>query len=164
MGCYTIGPAGKSETTEREDQRDVGRVAIIDKASGDAYALLFTDDGGWQAWFDDAQLEYIDHVGEEGIQKVIAEREARASQERDLAWIIPNWPRIRERVPGATATELMRIVGIPNPWGSQGEGLAWDANWRQTFVAVDPILTSGGDDVRDRLSRIRLDPIDVRLS
>jgi hypothetical protein len=56
---------------------------------------------------------------------------------------------------------LMARVGIANPWGSQGEGVAWDANWRQTFAALDDALSSGNlKAVEAELSYTRLAPVD----
>lgn len=126
------------------------------------YCLMFMD-GSETSWYWEHQLTLLRHGGEGEIRRVIAEREARESQERDLRWIAANWPSIRERVPGASADELMRRVGITNPWGSQGEGMAWYANWSQTFEAVDPILSAHPDDPEAAIAHVRLYPIDVRL-
>lgn len=129
----------------------------------DSYTIMFADDGNRVSWYEDSQLSYVRHGGEDTIRNIIAEREVRESQERDLKWIALNWATIRKRVPGATAEELMRHVGIPNPWGSQGEGMAWYANWQQTFAAVDPILSDQPTDPHIALLGIRLSPIDVRI-
>ena len=125
------------------------------------YSLMFMD-GSEVAWYRESQLTFLRRGGESEIQRIIAEREARTSQESDLRWIAANWPTIRTKVPGASAAELMRRVGITNPWGSEGEGMAWYANWEQTFAAVDPILSATPTDPEIALLGIRLAPIDVR--
>lgn len=127
------------------------------------YTLMFVEHGGTASWYYDQQLTLVRHGTEDDIRAVIAEREARQVHERDVAWIAQNWATIREKTPGATADELMRRVGISNPWGSQGEGMAYYANWQQTFAALDPILSAMPTDPAAAIGAVRLNPIDVRI-
>lgn len=126
-----------------------------------SYTLMFNGNG--VSWFDEHDLTLVRHGSESDITAQIAERESRESHERDLSWIAAHWLEIRERVPGATAEELMRRVGINEPWGSQGEGSAWYANWQQTFSALDPILSEMPENPEIAILGIRLSPIDYRI-
>jgi len=128
-----------------------------------SYTVMFTDDGSTCSWYYESQMGIVRRGGESEIQKLTAEREARESHERDLAWIAAHWHEIREVVPGASAEELMRRVGIANPWGSHGEGMAWYANWQQTFAAVDPILSASPTDPAAALAHLHLTQINVRI-
>ena len=126
-----------------------------------SYTLMFN--GSAESWFEVNQLRLVKHGTEDDIRAEIAEREARHSRERDFSWIAAHWLEIRERVSGASAEELMRRVGITNPWGSQGEGMAWYANWEQTFAALDPILSAMPENPDLAILGIRLPPIDYRI-
>lgn len=109
----------------------------------DSYTVMFCDTGGECSWYHTHQLTLLRHGGEEEIARVKAEREAREKVETDLAWIVSNWRSIRERVPGATIGELMRRIGITNPWGAHGEGITYYTNARATFELLDPVLSTG---------------------
>ena len=54
-----------------------------------------------------------------------------------------HWPDIREKPTGATMDELMRRIGITNPWGSRGEGITYYSNAMATFQLLDPVLSTG---------------------
>lgn len=129
----------------------------------DSYTLMFCDNGSEVSWYYGAQLTLIRHGEEQDIQRIKAETEAREVHERDLAWIATHWTEIRNKVPGASAEELMRRVGIANPWGSHGEGMAWYANWQQTFEALDPILSDMPPDPESAIAHVRLTQINVRV-
>lgn len=105
-----------------------------------SYTVMFCDNGRTSSWYEEHQLTLIRHGGNEEIEKVSAERKAREKCETDMSWIVSNWPKIREQVPGATMGELMRRIGITNPWGTQGEGVTYYANARGTFYLLDPVL------------------------
>jgi hypothetical protein len=114
-----------------------------DDHSADSYTLMFCDTGGECSWYETSQLTFLRHGGQEEIDRVKAEREAREKVETALPWIVENWTKIRESVSGATMGELMRRIGITNPWGSRGEGITYYSNMRGTFQLLDPILSTG---------------------
>ena len=108
-------------------------------SNGHSYTVLFFT-GGECSWYSEHQLTLISNGGEHEIDEIKMIDVVRKAQETDMAWIVSKWPDIRENVPGHTAAYLMDRVGIKEPWGSQGEGLAYFYNWRQTFLRLDPIL------------------------
>lgn len=169
---YVTGWSFNAATGQETEHNhpDAGREGIVigsyaDQYGGSgerpSYTLMFN--GNSVSWFDEAALTLVRHGTEDDIRAEIAEREARESRERDFGWIAAHWLEIRERVPGASAEELMRRVGIDNPWGSQGEGMAWYANWQQTFAALDPILSEMPANPEIAILGIRLSPIDYRI-
>jgi hypothetical protein len=109
----------------------------------DSYTLMFLDTGGECSWYYTNQLTLLHHGGEEAIAKVESDRDAREKVEADLAWIVANWNSIRTNVSGASIGELMRRIGITNPWGANGEGIDYYANAYATFHLLDPILSTG---------------------
>jgi hypothetical protein len=113
--------------------------------NGHSYTVLF-DDGGECSWYWEYQLRFIEHGGEQEIERIRANRAAREQAEVKLENIVANWRIIRDNPPSYIMNFLMGLVGITEPWGSQGEGLAYAANWRQTFKLVDPILLDGSID------------------
>lgn len=108
----------------------------------DSYTLLFFD-GGESSWYRTRQMAFLRHGGEEEIARVKAERAERAKVETDLAWIVTNWKTLRIKVPGATMGELMKRIGITDPWGPRGDGITYYANAHATLVLLDPILLTG---------------------
>jgi len=109
----------------------------------DSYTVMFCDTGGEWSWYHTHQLEFLRYGGEEEITQVKKSREAREKVEIDLEWIVSNWNDIREKPSGATMHELMRRIGIMNPWGSRGEGITYYSNARATFLLLDSVLSTG---------------------
>jgi hypothetical protein len=60
-------------------------------------------------------------------------------------WIVENWPRFTAagQYPGASIAELMRLVGITNPWGSHGEGITYYAHAYATINMLKDAFESG---------------------
>ena len=107
------------------------------------YTLMACDDGNELSWYDGSVLTFIEHAGSEAIKAIKQERKDRAARESDMEWIWANWATIREKPPGATMGQLMRQIGITNPWGSHGEGFVYWANAMATFEYLDAVLLSG---------------------
>ncbi len=113
-------------------------------------------------------MTLISEGGEFKIAEIKSAREARKVQQTQMRWIVENWKDIRENVPHDSAEYLMGRVGISQPWGSQGEGLAWASNWQRTFVRLDPIISKFSlSEVEEFLEFSNkyapLKPIDVRI-
>ena len=128
------------------DQDAIVLGSYRDQYGGDnttSYTVLLCEDGNHVSWYHQRQLRFIRHVGEKGITKVMTARDKRNATESDLGWIVTNWPSIRTRTPGATMTELMRRVGITNPWGFRGEAFMWYRNAERTHQLLDPVLSTG---------------------
>jgi len=107
------------------------------------YCLLFWLDGGESSWYDEDQLTFLRHVGEDGIEQVGFLRSQREANEKNLDWIVANWKSIRESVPGATMTKLLCLAGVEDPWGPNGEGYIYAQYARYLFQHIDPILSTG---------------------
>lgn len=107
------------------------------------YSVLFWPDGDECSWYDEDQLTFIRHVGEVGIEQVSLLRSQRESNEKNLDWIVANWPTIRDNVPGATMSELLRLAGVKYPWGPHGEGYIYYQYARYLFKHIDPVLSTG---------------------
>jgi hypothetical protein len=75
-----------------------------------------------------------------------------------VCWIAAHWPTLRLNLPGASADELMRRVGIAEPWGVHGEGMTYQANLLQTLAALDPVFSQRPSDPEAAIASIRLDP------
>jgi hypothetical protein len=108
-----------------------------------SYSVIFPETGATCAWYQEDQLTFIRHGGQALIDEIETARKAREVYQTNLEWIIANWKSIRESVPGPTIGALMGWIGITNPWGSQGEGLAYFNNARMTFNLLDPTLSAG---------------------
>jgi len=130
----------------QSDQDAVVMGSYADRFGGDnhdSYTLLFLDTGDEVSWYYDSQLTLLRHESEEFIAGIKAEREKRDAQQSELAWIVSNWKAIREAPPGATMNELMRRVGITEPWGNHGEGIVWHRNATWTLNLLDDVLRAG---------------------
>lgn len=139
-----LGPSMSHFTA---DKNAIVMGSYRDKYGGDHnvndYTVMLLDTGVECSWYHAHQLTLIRHGGEEEIARVKAARADREKYETDLAWIVENWANIRERMPGATIGELMRRLGIVNPWGARGEGITYYSNAMATFHLLDPILSTG---------------------
>jgi hypothetical protein len=109
----------------------------------DSWTVMFCDSGGESSWYETWQLTFLRHGGEVEIEKVKMLRARREASQRDVNWIVSNWLNIRENPPGATMAELMKLVGITNPWGKHGEGITYYANMMRTRQLLDPVLSIG---------------------
>lgn len=109
----------------------------------DSYAVIFPETGNRVSWYQGGELTFIRHVGQAAIDRIMAERIIRETSETSLPWIVTNWNSIRDQVPGATMIELMKRIGIDNPWGNQGEGMEFFKNMKITHLILDPVLKSG---------------------
>jgi len=87
------------------------------------YGIMACDTGNECAWYNENQLTLIEHVGQKGIDIIKERKEEKEKQESNMDWIWDNWKEIRTAVPGATMCELMKRIGITEPWGSRGEGV-----------------------------------------
>jgi hypothetical protein len=108
-----------------------------------SYTLMLLPSGGKTSWYEEHQLDFIRHVGEEGIAKVAAERDERCAKESQLDWIVANWATIRKSPSGASMGTLMKMIGIENPWGSHGEGVTYFSNAWATIGLLDEVLSTG---------------------
>lgn len=106
------------------------------------YSLLFKN-GRSVAWYDEDQLTLIDEGGEHFLTEIKEKRALKDAEESDLKWIVENWPNIRKKPSGATCEKLMSIVGITEPWGKNGEGLAWYTNACYAISMLDEVLMEG---------------------
>lgn len=111
----------------------------------DSYTLLFEDEGR-VSWYHEAQLTFIKHVGQEGIKAWTDAIKERAENESALPYIVANWKSFKKdgKYPSASLCELLRMVGVTNPWGSSGEGVNLYNNYNQIIRIFDEVI-SGGD-------------------
>lgn len=107
----------------------------------DSYTVMFYD-GNECSWYYENQLTFLKYVGEDEIIRIKEEEEIREELESKFEWIVSNWNNIRENVSSATICELMRRIGITNPWGANGEGLSYYINANFTFELLDPVLST----------------------
>lgn len=114
-----------------------------DEHSLKSYTLMFLDTGSRSSWYDEHQLTLVDVGGEHVIRRREAANIAEEVEQADLGWIVANWPRIRDNVPGYSICHLMKLVGITDPWGKHGEGYTYYMNARWTFEQLDDALSSG---------------------
>lgn len=78
----------------------------------------------------------------------------RISKESDIDWIFANWSKIRETPSNATMNELMRRVGIDDPWDRRGPhnvGIVWCQNAEKVHRYLDSSLTAGDRERFDEL-------------
>jgi hypothetical protein len=109
-----------------------------------SYTVLFLDDGNEVSWYEEHQLTFLYHGGENLISKIVKQRQERHKIESDLGWIISNWGKIRKQgAPAATICKLMSLIGITNPWGKHGEGIDYHNHANYTMKCLDPILSTG---------------------
>ena len=120
-----------------------------------SYSVLVCKDGNEIAWYDEHQLTFIRHCDDGEVERIKAARQEREAVESDMAWILANWPKIRLEPPGATMSKLMAMLGIKNPWGSNGEGYVYAMNAEGTFKLLDEALLTGDMKVlNDRIAAL----------
>ncbi len=107
------------------------------------YSILLCQSGETTAWYSEHQLSFIKHVGDDGIKAVTSDKEKREAQQTSLEWIVKEWPSIHDNIPRSTMEHLMRLVGITNPWGPNGEGIEYGYNACLAFEILNPILMTG---------------------
>lgn len=111
-----------------------------------SYTVMFLDTGGECSWYQEHQLTFLRHDGEELIAKITKEKEERVKVEIDLEWIVDNWKEIRigaTSETNASMNKLMSLIGITNPWGNHGEGIDYFNNAKYMMDCLDPILLTG---------------------
>ena len=118
-----------------------------------SYTIMLCKSGGEISWYDEPNLTFIKHVGEDGISEVVAAANKQREMESDLNWIVKNWPDIRSEVPGNTMETLMRLIGITNPWGARGEGITYYENAMFTHAVLDKALLTGDVSKLEELKR-----------
>lgn len=128
-----------------------GQTAIVMGSYDDQYGggnsrdyTLMLEDCSRVSWYHEDQLTFIRHDPEEIARRTKA-REERQNQETNLGWIVSNWPKIRERTPGATLQHLADMAGLGDLWGSRGEGIDYFANALAVRELFDPVLSRGDE-------------------
>lgn len=124
----------------------VERCGGTDENGGHVYCLMLLPEGYECSWYWERQLTFIEHVGEWGITEVKAEKFGRQQLQTDLRWIVKNWTVIRDNPPGPTLGELMRRIGITNPWGASGEGIKYYENAQFMLRHLGPALDTGDEE------------------
>lgn len=124
----------KTAFTEHAD-----RDAIIDftDQNGEQYALYIKGQG-LVAWFDDSDLEFIEHHKEDLKKEWEKEIEEREKQTSDLDWIFSQ--NTLEDLTGDSFQALYSCLGGHSLWGSNGEGWNYYWNTRITAKLVEPFL------------------------
>ena len=139
------GP-GRSHSRKDEDAVVLGsyndqyRGGEDDGRDQHQYTLLFFD-GGQSSWYPEEQMTFLRH-GTDEIVEIKRKKREKDAVKSDLNWIVSNWKKIRDRVPGASMETLMKRIGITNPWGSHGEGMTYFANMEYTFNLLDKALST----------------------
>lgn len=110
--------------------------------NGHSYTVLFFN-GGEVSWYAEHQLTFLRTGGPCIIHEIQDAYEKVKTVQTDMAWIVANWKGIKDSCPGPTISYLMGRIGITNPWGSQGEGLAYYSNARLTIQLLGAALESG---------------------
>lgn len=111
----------------------------------DDYTVMFCESGCECSWYREHQLTLIRHAGEMEIHRIKDAKAERDAQYSNIDWILSNWTKIRKRVPGATMSKLMSMIGIDNPWGRNGEGFNYYRNSHTTFSFFDKVLSTGDE-------------------
>lgn len=132
-------------SVEASDAIILGSYADLYGGAGgtDSYSLLFTGSGCRVSWYQEYQLTFLRHVGEDAIREVEREKKARDEIQSDLGWIVEHWSEVRKAPSGATMCALMALIGIGNPWGSHGEGITYYSNCGYAYNLLDSVLASG---------------------
>ncbi len=130
--------------------------AVILECKDSSYGVMALDDGNSIWWYDEDQFTLLTAAssatpdatesGELLITKLCDKRDARIKTESNLDWIIKNWSTIRKNPSGATSEALMKMIGIRNPWGRNGEGFVWYENARLAIEIMDQVLAGGDKD------------------
>ena len=130
-----IGKQGCKIAYARHADRD----AIIDQTNhnGEEYAL-FIKGHGCVAWFEDSDLEFIEHHREDLKKEWEKEIEEREKQTSDLDWIFSQ--DTLEDLTGASFQTLYSCLGGHSLWGSNGEGWNYYHNTLITARLVEPFL------------------------
>lgn len=153
---------GPSMAHFQKDCKAIVMGSYKDQFGGDdtkSYTLLIN--GSETSWYEEHQLKLIRHVGLAGIKAARKKREKENKKQSDLDWIIKNWPRLREKTPGATAEKLMALCGIKDPWGPRGEGYVWDMNARKAIWIINSYYTYCGPE--KTLSELKIEERKFKL-
>lgn len=124
------------------------------KGRQEGYTLLFTGSGAEISWFYLQELEFCSHVGDSAIDRINKEREERDKKQGDWDWILTHWDKIKTSPPPGSMRLMMESLGITNPWGSHGEGMAYYGNMIHTLDTLTPVLNKGSkQELMEFLSR-----------
>lgn len=137
---------GQSMSHFEKDKDAVVMGSYAEQFGGDdtkSYTLMFFQGNG-SSWYEEHQLTFLRHGGEEIINEINKKAEEREKIESNLSWIVENWKEIRTGdIPSATIVKLMSFVGITDPWGNHGEGIDYYNHVRYTLKQLDPVLLTG---------------------
>lgn len=113
--------------------------AVVDHTdcTGDQYCLCFKE-MGCVSWFDDFDVEFVEHHREDLKEQWQKEIEERNEKTADLDWIFAQ-SRITD-LTGSSFQALYELLGGHSLWGSRGEGLTYFHNVMCTAQLVEPFL------------------------
>lgn len=121
------------------------------------YTVLFVDEGYECAWYEDDELTFIEHVGEHGIELVKNKRKKIDAVHSDIKWIVSNWKKIEKNVPAASVATLIKLAGIKDPWGPNGEGVHYFQCAHTVLNYVRSALKTGDlGKVKEKLSEMKI--------
>lgn len=97
---------------------------------------------GFFAWVDHESLTLIEAGREDLIAVWQAEIDAIIARESDLDWIFSG-DRDAAKLGGASLAALGKCMGIPDLWGTSGEGIEWQRNASRVRYASYPFVAHG---------------------
>lgn len=126
------------------------RDAIVIGSYADQYGgcdtkiyTLFLRGGGKCAWYKERHLTLIESNRLDLLNKWENEIKLERELKSNLDWIFENGKEVSEAPHNASLEALASCFGLTNLWGSQGEGMVYDYNVRNTLSLANSFLISG---------------------
>ena len=107
------------------------------------YAVLLIDSGTDVAWYNSENLIFVRYENEEFVSEIKIRNSEWKKKHSDLNWIVENWRIFTDKLPTESGEELMRLIGITEPWGLHGEYVDFMSNWQYTQSVLGDVLDTG---------------------
>ena len=98
---------------------------------------------GQHSWYEEKHLTLIESGRLDKLKEWKDEQESDRRQKADLDWIFAHGPEVVEEMYGASIQTLADGLGVPDLWGSRGEGFVWLSNAIAVLSWASPYLITG---------------------
>lgn len=100
-----------------ESREDIGKLFVISKVNGGNYEIQSCESGGKSAWWDDSQLEFVEHSEDGTLEKLDKLADDLKKKHQNLFFI-------KECYPNITFTSWLKLfdeIGYSSPFLRNGE-------------------------------------------
>lgn len=99
-----------------ESREDIGKLFVVSEVNG-GYEIQSLEDGGKSAWWNDSQLEFVEHSEDGALEKLDKLADDLEKKYQELSFIKDNYPNIT----GTSWLKLFDEIGYSSPFLRNGE-------------------------------------------